>query len=282
MTGHKYTKEQKEFIAENCAGLTSVELTDLVNKTFNLNMKLSQIRSYKTNNKLRSGLKPCQAIKNRRELFSSEQKEFIANNCKGITTHQLTDLINLKFGLNIKQSQIRGYMKNHSLTNGINSQFKSGIAPINKGKKWDEFMSKEVQQKSRKTTYKKGNLPQNWVPVGSESITTDGYPVVKIEEPNKWALKHRLIYEQAYGPIPKNHAVLFLDGNKQNCILENLALVSQAELLILNRRKLISRESLITNVGITLSKVILATGKKKRIEKNASANSNSKRLKKGD
>lgn len=31
-----------------------------------------------------------------------------------------------------------------------------------------------------------------------------------------------LIYEQAYGPVPKTHCIIFLDGNKKNYSLDNL------------------------------------------------------------
>lgn len=52
----KFSEEVKGFIKEHVTGLSNSELTDLVNKTFGLNFKVSQISGFKKNNKLRSGL----------------------------------------------------------------------------------------------------------------------------------------------------------------------------------------------------------------------------------
>ena len=41
--------------------------------------------------------------------------------------------------------------------------------------------------------------------------------------------KHHLIWEKAYGPIPKGHLVIFADGNRDNFSLENLILISRSK-----------------------------------------------------
>lgn len=53
---HKYTEEQKAFIKENVKGIGNVELTKMFNDRFNLNLTMSQIRGFKKNYKLNSGL----------------------------------------------------------------------------------------------------------------------------------------------------------------------------------------------------------------------------------
>jgi hypothetical protein len=73
------------------------------------------------------------------------------------------------------------------------------------------------------------------VQVGSEWISNDGYVYVKVSSTGTWSMKHRLIWEQANGPIPKDKSIIFLDNNKQNYNLENLALVDKAECLDLIR-----------------------------------------------
>jgi RNA polymerase sigma factor (sigma-70 family) len=40
---------------------------------------------------------------------------------------------------------------------------------------------------------------------------------------------HRLMWIHAHGPIPEGHNVMFLDGNRRNCTLENLACLPIAE-----------------------------------------------------
>ncbi|KAA0944169.1 HNH endonuclease [Sporosarcina sp. ANT_H38] len=50
--------------------------------------------------------------------------------------------------------------------------------------------------------------------------------------------KQRLIWKNAYGPIPNGHVVIFGDGNQCNCELNNLVLVSRRILSVLNGRNL--------------------------------------------
>lgn len=114
------------------------------------------------------------------------------------------------------------------------TQFRKGTIPPNKGKKWDAFMSKRGQEGSRKTTFKKGNIPPNHKEVGYERITKDGYIEVKIQEPNVFKLKHRIIWEQHNGRIPKGIIIQFHDGNRRNCSIENLYMISRTEQVIKN------------------------------------------------
>ena len=107
--------------------------------------------------------------------------------------------------------------------------FKKGHTPQNKGKKWDEFMSKEAQEASRSTTFKVGMMPSNHKPVGYERKTKDGYWEVKVAEPRTFKAKHRILWEQHHGPIPKGVNIVFIDGNTDNIVIENLRAESMAE-----------------------------------------------------
>lgn len=104
-------------------------------------------------------------------------------------------------------------------------QFKKGFVPANKGKK----MPPEVYAKCAGTMFKKGQNPINHREVGSERIDRDGYIMIKVAEPNKWKLKHRLVWEQANGPIPKGYNIQFRDGNKLNLDIDNLYMISRKE-----------------------------------------------------
>ena len=44
-------------------------------------------------------------------------------------------------------------------------------------------------------------------------------------------LKHRFVWESHYGAIPKGYNVQFKDGNRQNCDISNLYLISRQEQL---------------------------------------------------
>lgn len=179
--------------------------------------------------------------------YTNEQKEFIKTNIVGKTSNELTHMVNEHFQLNLGINQIRAFIKNHKLKSGLDSCFKKGHTPFNKGKKgiggWEP------------TQFKKGHKPHNYKPVGTERINSEGYLEVKIADPAKWKMKHVLVWEEANGPIPKGHVVIFGDGNQSNIHLENLILVSRKQLLVLNRHNLIQKDAELTKTGVILADI---------------------------
>ena len=114
-----------------------------------------------------------------------------------------------------------------------------------------------------KTSFKKGNIPSNHREVGEER-TKDGYIEIKVAEPNKWELKHRVIYKKHFGEIPKGYNIMFADKNKRNFNIDNLILVSKGEDLIMNNNKLISSNQELTKSGLLIAKVISKRAELKR------------------
>lgn len=95
---------------------------------------------------------------------------------------------------------------------------------------------KKGEHVSPETEFKKGNRPKNTLEVGSEIVVHDGYVKVKLAEPNVWGWKHVIAWEKANGKRPKNHAIVFLDGDRTNCATKNLELVTRGELAVLNKQ----------------------------------------------
>lgn len=156
------------------------------------------------------------------------------------TAQELSHKFNLKvitirnyaFKLKLKKSKEFIAKQGHILANsqsGIATRFKPGHVPANKGKK----MSEQQYIISQKTMFKPGDKPANALPVGSERITKDGYIEVRTDCPGyrKWKLKHRIIWEQVNGKIPNGYNVQFKDGNRKNCDINNLYLISRKEQL---------------------------------------------------
>ena len=48
-------------------------------------------------------------------------------------------------------------------------------------------------------------------------------------EPRTFKAKHRILWEQHHGPIPKGVNIVFIDGNTDNIVIENLRAESMAE-----------------------------------------------------
>lgn len=207
------------------------------------------------------------------KLFNDEQLEFVLNNYKNIGNKELTEIINRKFNLNLTKNQVKGFKNNHKLDSGLDGRYKKGNIPMNKGKKWEEFMSEKGMTNSKKTTFKKGNIPANADPIGTEKWKKHnnrndiGFLYVKVADgkrQNNWKQKHRLIWEEKYGPIPKGYKLIFKDGNREHIELSNLALVTNSQMLILNRNNLIYNNVEATETAITLAKYIDKVNKCKK------------------
>lgn len=109
------------------------------------------------------------------------------------------------------------------------SMFKKGHTPATKGKKWDDYMSKEKQENSRKGCFKKGQKSWNQKPIGHERKDVDGYWLVKVAQPNVFRFKHHVVWEQHHGPIPKGIVISFKDGNPDNVTIDNLMAETKKE-----------------------------------------------------
>lgn len=137
----------------------------------------------------------------------------------------MASIVNKNFGTNYTGKKFKSYYANHHLNSGLTGCFEKGHKPFNKGRKQKDYMSAESIEKTVATRFTKGTIPPNKRSVGDERITKDGYIEIKVAEPNKWELKHRYIWEQKNPKIKKGECIRFLDGNKQNCAIENLRLV---------------------------------------------------------
>lgn len=126
----------------------------------------------------------------------------------------------------LEKIQRAGYETSKSPAS-IATRFQKGSVPPNKGKK----VSPEVYSKIQPTMFKKGHSPVNHREVGSERINVYGYIEIKVAEPNRWRLKHQVMWEQVNGTIPRGYNVQFKNHNPLDCRIENLYMISKAEQL---------------------------------------------------
>lgn len=194
-------------------------------------------------------------------IWSSEEKDYLREITSGRHYKEIVELMNAKFEYEFNIGQIKGDIARHKLNTGFTGHFPKGNIPFNKGTKG--------LMKANKTSYKKGNIPQTYKPVGTERITEDGYTEIKVKDPNVWKLKHRIIYEEHYGEIPKGYVVMFLDRDKSNFDINNLILISRKQLRILNQNYLIKDDPELTKSGIILADLLIKINEKdKEIKKN--------------
>ncbi len=264
----RYPREVHEFIAANVVGRTTRELVSLVNAQFNLDFTESAMKSYKTNHHPKSGT-PCGfPVGHTTSVFPRAVVDYILENYIGVGHKEMAQRLNERFGTSYTTTQIKGFYGNHKLNSGLDGRFEKGRVPANKGEKG------VCAPGCERTQFRKGNLPATTKPIGYERISKDGYVEVKVKmRPSRpdcndnFVAKHRLIWEQAYGPIPPDCVVIFKDGNRRNFDISNLALVTKAERLEMTRRGLFSTDAELTEAGVMVARVRTTVYKKKKATK---------------
>lgn len=188
------------------------------------------------------GVKPTTEMRKKRHHTTEDDIEYIREHYASMSTREIAEArgmskttisgIAQRLGLYktrewiAERARIRSLDPNHG---GRATRFKVGNISANKGRRIEEWMSPEGIAKSSRTRFKKGQSSLNRRPVGSERVNVDGYIEVKIAEPNRWRQKQRVVWEAAHGPVDQDHVVTFRDGNKLNCELDNLYVITRAE-----------------------------------------------------
>lgn len=255
-----YSPEVRAFIADNVAGRTAQELADMTNAAFGTAFTAATMKSYKANHKLKSGT-PVGLPGTPSKLFPAHVAAYIRENYHGTGHAEMAARLKETFGKEYTQAQIAAYYKNHKLNSGLTGRFEKGNIPQNKGRKG------YIAPGCEKGWFQKGDQPWDTVPVGTIVEKSDGYLWKKINDlpggwRQNWKQLHLLVWEEGNGPVPEGHRVIFKDGNRRNCDLENLALVTLAENAVLNRCGLRFEHGEHTETGILIAKVKIATKKR--------------------
>lgn len=189
--------------------------------------------------------------------YTTEEQRFMAEYVPGHSYREIQKAFTEKFGWEISLSQVNSYIGNHRLSTGRTGRFQKGQEPPNKGKKGVCAAGCE------KTWFKKGHIPANYRPVGSERVNADGYIEVKVADPNKWKLKHRVVWESVNGKIPKGYIIIFRDNDKTNVNIENLLLIMRGTHAVLNHTGLCEYSGEFKETAICIAELKAATSRAK-------------------
>ena len=251
-----YSREVKQFLIENAQGRRPAELASMVNERFGTDFTYMKMKVYLRNHKLRTGTPRGFGKKESTKLYPREVREYIRDNYIGCAGNEMAAKLNQIFGTAYSGEQIRTYYKNNRLNSGLTGCFLKGHTPGDPIQKGEHL--------SRETEFKKGSMPHNHLPVGTETVHTDGYLYRKIQEPNIWRSVHRLIWEEANGEVPADMVISFLDGDRSHVELNNLILVSRAQNAVMNQKSLRSEISDITKTGVLVADLYLKMGERKK------------------
>lgn len=174
-----------------------------------------------------------------RSLTTSTPAEdkFIRENYMTMPSKRMADQLNRSdMFIRTRKRQLGLITPRHIIEKFIDdSRVKKGNIPLNKGKKWKDFMSKEGMRNSRKTCFKKGNIPHTTKHDGCIVIKhghkkRDGRPYKWIRlSKSKWQPLHAYNWKRAGNKIPKGYIVVFKNGDTMNCDISNLELISMKE-----------------------------------------------------
>lgn len=182
--------------------------------------------------------------------FLSDEERFLIQICYSeLQTELIAKYLKRNIGSIYNHAYAMGLKKSEDFNNsiesgrllkgqrrGIGTEFKKGQSAFNKGKKQQEWMSRESIKRSIATRFKKGNKPHNTKYDGCITVHYDKlrsgqtipYKWIRLSERN-WKMLHVFNWEKKYGKVPKGKIVVFKNKNSENCDVENLELITREE-----------------------------------------------------
>ena len=187
-----------------------------------------------------------------RQFWSQRDLELLAKLYPDTSTDQLAMLLGRtvyslyqaadKLGLEKTAEYLRRecqLQKGHQI--GKATQFSKGSVPFNKGLRRPGWSPGRMGETQFKKGVRTGMAEKNWRPIGTILPDAEGYLRIKVREAvhgkeptgfgnvKVWPLLNRHVWEQHHGPIPPKHLIKFKDGDRSNCAIENLYIVSMAD-----------------------------------------------------
>lgn len=259
MSRFTYTAAMLEFLRATYPEASLDDTTRLFNYAFGCTKTAAQLKAACNNHKIHCGRKQGELTRGRLLSVSKQQFEWVKRHYPLMPLVQLTGEFNRTFGSDKTVQQLRSLTKNHRIKSGRTGHFSKGQTSWNAGKKgW------QAGGNAPKTQFKKGQIPLNHRPVGSERTDKDGFVMVKVTEPRTWRLKHIIEWEKHHGPVPDDHKIWFIDNDRSHCDISNLMLVTTAEHAIVNKMGLGRAHAEAKQTVVLLARIKMATNKRKQ------------------
>lgn len=176
-------------------------------------------------------------MKGRAIPYSAAERAFLQQH-RSLPRRELHGMFSETFGrADVSMGAIKQYCLRQGWKTGRTGRFAKGSVPKNKGRKQPSHPN------SVPTQFKPGREPKNTKYLGHERLTKDGYVEISVAQtnpytghPRRYVQKHRWLWEQANGPVPKGMCLKSLDGDKANTDPDNWICIPRAMLPRLNGR----------------------------------------------
>lgn len=274
MVIYRYPPEVHDFVKQWAPKLRDEDLAAACNEAFGTEFTANKMKSFRANH----------GYKNYKKQWTSEEYwkyqkrypkgmyEYIRDNSWGVSSKEMAEIVKEKFGFSFTQTGMKQFRQRHGIRSGCTGWYQKGHPPGTKGKTIEEICKNDPEKlaRVRATQFKKGDRPKNEMPVGTIVINSNGHLMRKKQMKggmwDRWEILHRAVWKEHNGPIPKGKIVVFKDGNKQNCDISNLMLITRAENAAMSRKGYYFEDPDLTETALTLVRLQQLATKRGRNE----------------
>ena len=272
---YSYPPEVHDFVKANAPKMRDSMLAEECNKALGTHFTPSSMKAFRGNHGYRNGKKQW----TKEEYWKYQTRypqgvyEFVRDNSWGVSSKDMAEMVNNKFGTSFTATMMKQFRQRHGIKSGVTGWYQKGHAPGTKGKTIEEICKHDPEKlaKVRATQFKKGDRPLNEKPIGTIVTNSEGYKLRKKQmegsQWERWEFLHRAVWEEHNGPVPEGMIVTFKDGNRQNCSIDNLMLVSRGEMAVMTKRGLRFEDPDLTEAAVNTVRLMIEANKRKRHRK---------------
>lgn len=234
---YSYPQEVHDFVKAHCEGRRDRELAEMCNKELGTSFTARTMKCFRHNhgyqNHMSTGLSHEEYWQNQTK-WPKGMYEYIRDNSWNVSSAEMAERVNAKFGTSFTVRSMKSFRQRHGIKSGVTGWYQKGHPPGTKGKTLEEICKGDPDKlaRVRATQYSKGHRPQNELPLGTITKTSDGYVIrkkaMKGKFADRWEFMHIVTWEEHNGPVPEGYIVMFLDNNKENYDISNLICVPRA------------------------------------------------------
>lgn len=269
---YRYPPEVHDFVKANAPKMRDSMLADECNKALGTHFTASSMKAFRGNHGYRNGKKQWtkEEYWKYQTRYPQGMYEFIRDNSWGVSSKEMAEMANAKFGTKWTATGMKQFRQRHGIKSGVTGWYQKGHPPGTKGKTIEEICKHDPEKlaRVRSTQFKKGDRPLNEMSIGTIVTNSQGYLIRKKQmeggQWDRWEFLHRAVWEEHNGPVPEGMIVMFKDGNKQNCDLGNLLLVSRGELATMAKKGLRFEDPDLTEAAAGMVRLMISANKKRR------------------
>lgn len=234
---YKYPQEVHDFVKTHCDGTRDWKLAEMCNAALGTSFTARTMKCFRNNhgykNNLSTGLR-TEEYWQRQKIYPQGMYEFVRDNSWGVSSAEMSRMIKEKFDFDYSPTAVKQFRQRWGIRSGVTGWYQKGHPPGTKGKTLEEICKGDPDKLARvmATQYKKGNKPENELPIGTITKTTAGFVIrkkaMKGSFADRWEYMHRVVWEEHHGPVPDGSMIIFKDGNKENYDISNLMLISRS------------------------------------------------------